>query len=547
MASGHREESFVKNAAILSVAGILIKLMGMIYRIPLYRLISDEGIGLYQMGYSVYVALLAVSVTGIPVAISKLVSEEVSRHRYGEAQRVFRVAIFMLTVLGFSTTIVLILGARYIANEIIKQPLAVYPLIAVAPAIFFVSLMGGFRGYFQGLQRMVPSALSQVVEQLGRIITVLVLAYILVGRGASEEYTAAAASFGPVVGGMLGLLAISVVYLRNRSRILNNVRRYPAVSSRSNKEIAVRILKFAIPVILGAMVLPMVNFIDTALVPRRLQEAGFTSEQARGLYGQLTGAAVPLINVPAMLAYALAASLVPSISEAVAQNRRRLVQSRCALAVKLILLIGLPAGIGLHVLAIPIAQMLYNDPQAGISLSVMGFAAIFLTLHQTATGILQGLGYTTIPVRNLAIGGICKVIANYNLTAIPALNIRGAALGSVIAFAVSSSLNIYSVRKYTRMPIRFSDMVIKPVAAVTLMGWSVSKSYHLLLSGISGLKLPVSANTVATLAAITVGAVVYGLALLVLRTFSRRELEMIPVVGPILIPLAAKFRLLRGE
>lgn len=532
--------SFVKNAVILSAAGLISRLIGAIYRIPLYRLISKEGIGLYQMGYYVYNVLLSISATGIPVAISKLVAEETSRKRYGEAQRIFHIAAALLTGIGFAVTLMLIVSAPFIADKIILEPRAVYPIVAVAPAIFIVALQASFRGYFQGLQLMTPTAISQLVEQLGRVVTVLVLAYILTTRGARIEYTAAAASFGAVIGAICGLSIIVIIYMRRRKSLRTLIKRYPSVSPLTTRQVMLRILKFAIPITLGAMVLPFMNGIDTALVPRRLQAAGFSPEQATGMYGDLTGAAMPLINLPSMLAYALAASLVPAISNASAKKQQIMVRMRSAFAIKLILLIGIPAGVGLHLLALPIVSMLYDAPSAAIPLEIVAFAVIFLTLHQTCSGILQGLGYTGLPVRNLLIGGLVKISLNYTLTAIPSINIRGAALASVVAYFVSSSLNVRSVCKHTGMRIQWLHVIIKPLLAAAGMAGVVSLSYNKLF-------IIVNSNTLATLCSVGAGALCYVILLLILRTFTKRELNLIPYFGTSISKIAEKFHLLRSE
>jgi len=530
----NKQTSFVKNAAILSFAGIFSRMLGALYRIPLTRMISLEGIGLYTMGYNIYAMLLAISSTGIPGAISKLVSEEVIKNRMGEARRIFRLATTLLTTIGFIVTIGFILAAPLI-SRLIMEPRSVYSMVAVAPAIFIVALMASVRGFFQGLQMMWPTAISQIAEQLGRVITVLALAWYMISINAKIEYTAASASFGATVGSMIGLIVIIITYIINRSYVNKLTMLNSAISSKTNKQIIKRILVFAIPITIGAMVIPLMNGIDAVLVRWRLIVAGLGSEGTR-LYGDLT-TNIPLINLPSMLAYALAASLVPAISTASATGRWKEVRQKSRLAIKLILVIGLPAAAGLSILALPITTMLFAEATPASVLEILAFAIVFLTLHQACTGVLQGLGLTYLPVRNLVIGGVVKIILNYILIAIPAINIRGAAISSIIAYAVASLLNVSSVCKHTGLKIEWLDMIFKPLIATGIMSVFTSLCYNSLIGyGIH--------NSVATLAAIIVGMFFFGTGLLITKCFSEPELNSIPYLGPPIVKIADKLKLL---
>ena len=536
--SNQIKTSFVKNAAILSFAGLFARLMGALYRIPLYRLIGDEGNGLYSSGYNIYAMLLAISATGIPVAISKLVSEELSKNRMGEARRIFKVALILLSGIGLTVTIGLMVFAPLIAN-MIGDPRTVYPLLAVAPAIILVAIMASFRGYFQGMQLMWPTAISQVLEQVGRVITVLALVWYLFIHNAPVEQMAAGASFGATAGSLIGLLVILYIYRRYRPYIAGLLAQSGEVSDRTTGQLIKRILIFAVPITIGAMVIPLMNGIDVALVPRRLQSIGYTTAQATALYGRLT-AVVPLINLPSMLAYALSASLVPAISTASAAGHWLEVKSRSKLAIKLILTIGLPAAIGLSFLAVPITVLLYADVNLAAVLVVLAFAVIFLTLHQVCTGILQGLGKTHLPVRNLFIGGLIKITLNYTLVAIPALNIQGAAISSVIAYGVASFLNVRSVCKYADVKFGFFNMVVRPLMATGIMAVCVGGSYQLM--AYLGYSI-----TMQAFVPVVIGVASYALGILITKSFSETELKSIPYLGDPIIRVSRRLNWLRSE
>jgi len=531
------KQNFLQGAMILTAAGFIVKLLGAVYRIPLAMIIKDEGMGIYQMAYPVYVTLLSISTTGLPTAISKIVSEKRALNKYRGALRVFHISLSVLAAIGFVFTLLLILSANFLANRIIGNSKAVYPLVSIAPAIFFVSVMSAFRGFFQGMQVMTPSAVSQVVEQLGRVVTVFILAVILLPKGI--EYAAAGAAFGPVSGGILGLLVLLVIYFRKKSSIYQEIKQSRRESLENPISIIYRLFAFAIPITLGGLIIPVMNLADAAIVNRRLQVAGFTVKRAAELYGQLTGLAAPLINFPPVLTIALAASLVPAISEAMAQKRYDLVSSRTTTGIRITLIFGLPAAVGLHLLATPIMEMLYGNPEAGISLSVLSFGVIFLTLNQTSAGILQGTGRTLIPVKNLLFGAVVKVLLNYILTAIPEINIRGAALGTVAAYMVSSLLNILAVYRLIGFKFDVKQLLLKPIIASASMGVAVVFTYSKILE-VTG------SSNLSTLAAIGVGVIVYMLMLLSIGGIYEKDLKLIPVIGSKAAGLFKKIGLLRG-
>ncbi|TYP50868.1 putative polysaccharide biosynthesis protein [Thermosediminibacter litoriperuensis] len=514
-----KRNSFLKGAIILTAAGFLVKILGAVYRIPLAMMIKDEGMGLYQMAYPIYVTLLSVSTAGLPTAISKMVAGDVAVKRYRNAHRVFKVSLVVLTLVGAVLTVFLMLSARVLSEKVLGNPKAFYPLISISPAIFFVSIMSSFRGFFQGLQDMTPSAVSQVIEQVGRVVTVFVLATLLLPRGV--EYAAAGAAFGPVVGSLAGLLLLMAVYRRRKRDLFDSLRAGSDAVLENPVHIAWRLFAFAIPITLGGLIIPVMNLADAAIVTRRLQDAGFSVIRATELYGQLTGMAAPLINLPAVMTMSMAASLVPAVSEAVALKNARMVAARAETGVRVTFIFALPAAMGLFVLAEPVSVLLYKNPQAGIPLSILSWGIIFLALQQTTTGLLQGVGKTAIPVRNLAVGAVFKVFINYTLTAVPGINIKGAALGTVVGYLVSSLLNFVSAMKWTGMALDLNRMIVKPSLATAVMGGAVYYCYEAMRAAGAG-------NSAATLASVGLGAFIYPLLLLAAGGLGEEELSLIP-------------------
>lgn len=534
--------AFIKGATILALTGVAARVIGAAFRIVLAAILGDEGIGLYMYAYPIYSTLLVVSTAGIPVALSKLIAEKIALHDYNEALRVFRIGFYILTLTGLVITLVLFLGADFFAAAVVKDMQAVYPLIAVSPAIFFVTIMAALRGFFQGQQNMLPTAASQLLEQLVRVGFSIFLVVLLLPAGL--EYAAAGATSGAAAGGLAGLIFLAVFYWRKRQHFLQQTDILPKHNPDKVGKIIGRIFSLAIPVTIGGLVVPLISLIDLAVVPRQLQAAGFDLETARALYGQLTGMAGPIVYFPNVVALALSISLVPAISEAFTLRDRTLIQSRSSIAIKLTVFFSLPSALGLYLLAEPITVMLFNNADAGYSLAYMSWSVIPLCLYVTTTGLIQGLGRPIVPALNMFYGGLVKIAFAWYLTAIPSLNVGGAALASIIGIGVAAFLNIYHVSRFTGWRGRFSDLVLLPSLAALAMGASVLLSYHGVLLLFATVFSEGLLNSFATLTAIIIGIAVYGIVLLIQGGLSRGELLMVPLVGPRMVRLFERLRLL---
>lgn len=339
-------QNFLKGALILSIAGAISKIMGAIYRIPLARLIGGEGMGLYQMAYPIYTTILALATAGVPVAISVLVSKNETRGYTGDSKKIFRVSLLILLVFGFLLTLVVMQSAHFIANSVLHEPRAYYPILAVAPAIFFSSLMSVFRGYFQGHQSMMPTAVSQVVEQLFRVTAVLFLAFLLFPRGL--EYAAAGATFGAVVGGVFGLIILTIYYYRFQRAQKKSGAKLLYTGTRS-ATLAREMVRLAIPVSFGAVVLPLVQMLDAIIVPGRLLAIGYSTSQSTALYGELSGMAAVLIGLPTIFTISIATSLVPAVAEALASSNSRLLTEHLNYGLRAGMIISFPCAAGLYI------------------------------------------------------------------------------------------------------------------------------------------------------------------------------------------------------
>lgn len=524
------KQSFFRGAFILSMAGLLSKILGAFYRIPFSHMVGPEGIGLYQMAYPIYTMLLALSTAGIPVAISKMVAENAAQGNFRGARKILRLALVILAVVGAACSFLLILSAKFLAFQVVKDPRAYYSIVAIAPAIFFVAVMSVFRGYFQGLQRMGPTAFSQVIEQIFRVGTVFIGAYIFLSEGVA--LAAAAATFGAVTGAIAGLLFLILIYIREKNGNNNN-----GLAQQPRKfSIITNMVFLALPISLGGLVMPLMQTIDAVIVPMRLQDAGFTVAQATGLYGQLSGMAAILANLPTVITLALATALVPAISQALVVGNYSMLHRQAGGAVRLTILICLPAALGLGILAEPLSSLLFNCPEAGIPLMMLAPGTLFLGLHQATSGILQGLGKTYIPVGNLLIGALFKLGCNYVLTAVPSLGIKGAALGTVIGFALASLLNFRAVIKEIGWTVDIVEHLLKPLFAATMMAIVVIFS---LKAGVT------QNNSLGVLWVIMNGFCAYILALVIVGGIKSRDLHFIPGLGPALAGLLTRIGIVR--
>ena len=535
-----KSSSFLKGAFILSLAGILSKIMGFGYRIILSRILGDEGIGLYQMAYPIYATLLVVSRSGIPIALAKLISDRVAKDQRKAAFKIFIVGRKLSIVVGLFFSILMAILAKPLVNILNWDPRAFYAVLALSPAIFFVSIMATYRGFFQGLQNMVPTAYSQVLEQLVRMITMIGLVYYLIRYGLG--YAAAGATFGAVTGAIAGLILVVKIYSNKKTEIFSFIES-GSVESIKTFKIIKDIAYLGIPITFGALVQPLMNLVDAAIVPNRLQIAGFSIEAASQLYGRLAGMAMVLVNFPTIITVALAASLVPAISEAFAQDNHQLIKRRTETALRLTILIGLPSAAGLFILAEPLTSVIFNNAQAAIPLKIVAWGVFFIAIQQSTSGIIQGIGKTKIPARNLFIGALVNAFLNYYLTALPAFGIKGASIGTVTGFAVAAGLNLISLKYYTDFRFKLKQFILKPFLTVTIMIICTHFGFKFFKNYFAALQIP-SSYTIATFLIVILAVLLYMVLLVLFKEIKYSDLKMIPYIGENMADFLRKYNVL---
>lgn len=530
-------DKFLRGALILTVAGILVKIIGSANRILLSRMLGGEGIGLYQMAYPIYLLALSISSAGIPIAISIIVAERLALDDYRGADRVFKISLTLMCFTGIFFALLLFWGAGFLVdNHIVRDARAYYAIASLAPAVLFATILSSYRGYFQGYQFMTPTAVSQIVEQFVRVVTMVSFAYMLLPRGIA--YSAAGASFGAAPGAFCGLLVLLYFHYRHKKNNADNIRRQVQEWQISAYQIVMKIIKLALPVSLANIMLPVVSSLDMLIVPKQLEVAGFTVEQATTLFGYLTGMGLPLIMMATIPTTSIAASIVPAISESYTLKDTNSVNNKVAVAIRLCCIITIPASVGLTVLATPISKMLYGTPNAGACIAMLSSCIFFLGLHQVTTGILQGFGRTVIPVVNMVVSAALKVWLAWELTANPAYGILGAAFATVADFILAVVLNVFFLKRGTKLTFPLKD-ILRIVISSTFMGLTAYFSYAKLLTA-------TGSNTLSTLGGIALAGIVYILMLGLTGSVKKSEIENLPVVGHKLANILSKIKLVRG-
>ena len=518
--SNTNNSKFLKGTMILTISSIIVKVIGSLNWIILSRVLGGEGIGLYQMGFPIYLMAITVSSAGVPVAISIITSEKLANKDYRGAKRVFNVSLRLLLISGLVFSSALLFGADFLINQhIIRDARAYYSIIALAPAVFFVTFLASFRGYLQGWQIMTPTATSEVVEQLVRVITMLVFADLFMPYGLA--YAAGGASMGAGAGAFCALLVLMWFYRRLKRRLHEEIEAQDdSIPQESAGHIIKRLLKLALPVSLTSLMLPIGANLDLLIVPQRLEVAGFDVRHATELFGYLTGMAVPLVNLATIFTAAMTISLVPSISESRTLERCDAIRDKIRLAFRVAMIITFPCFMGLFFLAEKVAALIYNAPGAAGAIQTMSVGILFLGMHQISTGILQGLGKTAIPVINMILACLVKVVMSWWLTAIPLLGIKGASMATVADFAVAAIINMGFIYKYTGFTFSLGSL-LKPLLAAGVMGAVI---YAVL--GITE-QLGMWCVLFAMVAAVPS----YALALLAFGGLTKEDLENIPFVG----------------
>lgn len=533
----NKKEGFMQGVLTLMFSQVLIKILGLVYTLYLTNRegFGDKGNGICASGYQIYALLLTISSIGVPSAISKLVSERVAVGDNKGAHRIFKIAFATFAIIGLVGSLLLFFGANVIANNWLQIPEAEMTLVALSPAIFFVTVASVMRGYFNGRQKISVGARSQTLEQVFKtLLTIIVVEIVAILSNVSTEWMAAGANLATTLATFLGFSYLFLYYRSERKEIASEIKNTVNYKYERVSGIIKKILFVSIPITLTAIMSSINKNVDSFTVVRNLKKF-MTEDQATSLYGILGGKVDTLTSLPLAINVAFATALVPAISAAKAKNDNKTITEKTSFSLLVSMLIGLPCTVGMFIFAQPILNLLFpNASDGALILQISSLAIIFTILDQTINGALQGYGKLMIPTISLGIGVIVKFILNVTLIPNPNFGIYGAAIGSVACHLVAFCIAITALRKSIKLNLTFSKFVVKPIIATAIMG-ICSYFIYSILSGIIIERL-------ATIIAIVVAVIIYVLAVIVLKIFTKEEFKMMPA-GDKIVKILEKIKI----
>ncbi|MFC4076469.1 putative polysaccharide biosynthesis protein [Salinithrix halophila] len=540
--------SLIKGTLILSGATLLTKALGTLFWLPFQNIAGDAAMGIYRQSFPFYSILLMIATAGVPITVSKLISQRLPAGDHAGANRVMRVSASMLSLTGLGGFFLLFFGSGVIARFVLDNPRTEPSLRVLSFALLIVPIMAVLRGYFQGHQKMMPTALSQVMEQSVRVLTMVAVTWWMVDQGNGPETVAAGATLGAVTGAAGGLLI--VLLYRRGERVRHPISAeamYQATVAEPFTGLSRRILRFAVPISLGSLVLPLINILDSVTVPRILLKSfDMSIGQAEILFG-VYGRGEPLINLVATFSSALTLALIPALSFHLSRGENEAIRRKIPRAWLLTVVVSFPSAIGLAILAQPLNLMLYHNRSEAILttatmiVTVQAFSSFFSTLAITNSGILQGLGYNRLPVRHLGVGAIVKVIGN--MVFIPFLGITGSALAMLLAYMLVCTLHFRSVTRNTGLRINYRSLFVKPAFCTGVMA-TFLLAVLTAINHFAGPGMDRLANTWLTLLLSGFGFLIYTTALLLTGTIGEEEIRLLPM-GALLCRLLTRYKLLR--
>ena len=586
-----KKQNVLGGAMVLVVATALVKVIGAVYKIPLTGIIGSLGRGYFASAYNIYTPIYAISMAGLPVAVSTIVSRNAALGKYRDVKQALKITCPLFLALGIVGTGALLLAAKPYVDSV-GSPLAIYSVFAIAPSILFCCIMSTYRGYYEGLNNMYPTAISQVIESLGKLIFGLVLSYAVInyaevqiastgevfGQVIETEgdkaivyaIAAAAAILGVTLGTVFGAIYTVLRHKIKKDGVTKEMLVNSPLAS-PKKDTVKEIVAIAVPTAISSLVLNVTNFIDTWMIQNRLESVVQENyDVIMGIYGDsITAANIAKENIHTFLygAYdttldfrnliptimmTLGVSAIPVISGAVAKKEYKLVNETVNTVFRTTMLIALPAGAGFFALSEPILTLLYNgtENQSGIAvaapvLALYGLMMAILTLSSPLTNILQAIGRADVPAKALALGCVFKIGFNYLLIGIPEINIKGAVFGTAFFYFVCIIYNYAVLRKETGVRIDIKTVIVKPLVSTVLCGAAAWGSYRLLSSVLTfgDMSGRLNGNSLACIISIGVAVVVYAISILLSKTLVKNDILLLPK-GEKIAKILEKYKLI---
>jgi stage V sporulation protein B len=552
MAEQHKnkEKNFLVQGSILAIAGVITKIIGLVYRIPLMNIVGDEGMGYYNVAFSIYTVALMLTSYSLPLAVSKLVSARIAVGQYKNAYKVFKGALAFAIAAGGLVALIIFFGADFIASGLMSMDMSAYALRVLGPCIFVVALLGVFRGFFQGMGSMVPTAISQVLEQVVNAIASIAGAYMLLQAGKnvatrmSDEsygpaYAAAGGTIGTIAGAFFALILLVAIFFAYKKIFKRQMRRDRSKKTEHYQLIFKVLLATIAPVILSATVYNISDFLDSAIFNKIMAMQGYSKVEYASLLGMFGGQFTTLINVPTSISSALAASLIPSLVMTAQTGSRKQIHNKIDLVTRFTMLIAIPCAVGFVVLAKPILDLLFytqDNTKPALMLQIGAISVIFFCLSTVTTAVIQGLDDMVTPVKNSAIALVVHVISLFLMMVIFHWNIYAVVMSKTIFALVNTILNDHSLRLQVGYVQETRRTFMIPLIASAIMG-VVTVVVHLVFELFAG-------ERIATVIAVLAAVVTYAAALLLTGGITEAEMREMPM-GTKLVTVCKKLHLLK--
>lgn len=534
--SNKSKSNFVVQGSILAIAGLLVRVIGMVYRIPLQNHIGDGFMGIYSSAFQVYNILLLLSSYSLPLAVSKMISARLAVKKYNNAYRVFKITLVFAFIVGTIASLVTYFGAHFFADNILKMPNAYFAIIALSPAVFIMAILGVLRGFFQGHGTMVPTAISQILEQIANAVLSIICGFIFfdIGRNLdlikgtstyADAYAAAGVTIGTVAGALVALLFFVFVFFMYNGQLKSKIHKEKISNPESYRYLFTILLMTIGPVILSSVVYNVSSIVDNSIFGHYMMEfKSFTESQYEDVWGVYTGKYTLFTNIPIAIASSLASSIIPSISATIASGNKKQLFKKIELGIRVAMIVAIPASIGLAVLGDPIMKLIYpsDNGLAGILLLMGSSAVVFYSLSTITNAVLQGIGKMAETVKNAALSLVIHIIILAILLYGFNLGIYGVVIANIAFALIMCILNAMTLKKFLNYYNEIWYTFVIPLFAGGIMGGAAYGAYKLVY-------MLCSRNSVATLIAIAIAVIVYIIALLLFKCFTENEIKSFPM------------------
>ena len=469
-----KKQSLLQGAFILTISGLINRLLGFSLRIILVNLVGDEGLGLFQMVYPIFMTFLLLATAGFPMAISKLIPQETNNRNKKSALKLFQVSLISVSIAGSLLAVIFYFKADFISQRLLSDQRTYYALLAISPVLILSPIASVFRGFFQGLQTMIPTAVSQITEQICRLLSTIAIIYLIGSASLGLKYKSAGIALGVGIGELTGLIILIYLFFRWHSdwRHNNKIRKTDIRKKENPKEFSgfvrtyKKIARLGFPITLGRLIHSLMFSIEAIIIPNQLKISGLSGQEATGLYGQLSGMVEQIIFLPTVITIGLTTSLVPNIAEAYSNNNIKKIDNNYRDIMRIISYMGVPIIFVFTRYSSEICHLLFGYGEAGKLLAGLALSAPFIYYLQVSSGMLNGLGKPMLAVRNMLIGASIKLVIIYLLTGDPNWGITGTTIGMTIGFIISAILNYLSISRKINYTFDLKKIILKPLLSM---------------------------------------------------------------------------------